>query len=143
VTTNLVVIGQGYVGLPMALRAAEAGMNVVGLDSNPTVVDRLNAGDSHIDDVSDAELAAGLSAGFSASVDPSVIADADVVVVCVPTPLAEEGGPDLAPVRAAAAAIGQHVTPGTLCILESTTYPGTTEEVFAPLVCGEQPRARP
>jgi UDP-N-acetyl-D-glucosamine dehydrogenase len=137
VTTNLVVIGQGYVGLPMALRAAEAGMNVVGLDSNPTVVDRLNAGDSHIDDVSDAELAAGLSAGFSASVDPSVIADADVVVVCVPTPLAEEGGPDLAPVRAAAAAIGQHVTPGTLCILESTTYPGTTEEVFAPLVCGD------
>jgi UDP-N-acetyl-D-glucosamine dehydrogenase len=138
VTTNLVVIGQGYVGLPMALRAAEAGMNVVGLDTNQSVVDRLNAGASHIDDVSDAELAAGLSAGFSASVDPSVIADADVVVVCVPTPLAEEGGPDLAPVRAAAAAIGQHVTPGTLCILESTTYPGTTEEVFAPLVCGEK-----
>ena len=136
-TTNLVVIGQGYVGLPMALRAAEAGMNVVGLDTNQTVVDRLNAGASHIDDVSDAELTAGLSAGFSASVDPSVIADADVVVVCVPTPLAEEGGPDLAPVRTAAAAIGQHVTPGTLCILESTTYPGTTEEVFAPLVCGD------
>jgi len=136
-TTNLVVIGQGYVGLPMALRAAEAGMNVIGLDTNQSVVDRLNAGASHIDDVSDAELAAGLSAGFSASVDPSVIANADVVVVCVPTPLAEEGGPDLAPVRAAAAAIGQHVTPGTLCILESTTYPGTTEEVFAPLVCGD------
>ena len=58
--------------------------------------------------------------------------------MCVPTPLAEEGGPDLAPVRAAAAAIGRHVTPGTLCILESTTYPGTTEEVFAPLVCGER-----
>mgnify|MGYP001164791332 CR=1 FL=1 len=137
-TTTLVVIGQGYVGLPMALRAAEAGMTVVGLDSNPAVVDRLNAGSSHIDDVSDEELAAGLRSGFTASADPAVISDADVVVVCVPTPLAEEGGPDLAPVRAAAAAIGRHVRPGTLCILESTTYPGTTEEVFAPLVCGER-----
>jgi UDP-N-acetyl-D-glucosamine dehydrogenase len=137
VTNTLVVIGQGYVGLPMALRAAETGMTVVGLDSNPVVVDQLNAGTSHIDDVSQEELAAGLRAGFSASGDPAVIADADVVVVCVPTPLAEEGGPDLAPVRAAAAAIGRHIRPGTLCILESTTYPGTTEEVFAPLVCGE------
>lgn len=136
-TNTLVVIGQGYVGLPMALRAAETGMTVVGLDSNPVVVDQLNAGTSHIDDVSQEELAAGLRAGFSASGDPAVIADADVVVVCVPTPLAEEGGPDLAPVRAAAAAIGRHIRPGTLCILESTTYPGTTEEVFAPLVCGE------
>ena len=91
----------------MALRAAEAGMSVIGLDSNPVVVDRLNGGSSHIDDVSDDELAAGLRSGFTASIDPAVIADADVVVVCVPTPLAEEGGPDLAPVRAAAAAIGR------------------------------------
>lgn len=136
-TSNLVVIGLGYVGLPMALSAAEAGMSVVGLDSNLAVVDRLNAGASHIDDVSDDELAAGVRSGFTAAVDPAVIAQADVVVVCVPTPLSGEGGPDLAPVRAAAAAIGQHVQPGTLCILESTTYPGTTEEVFAPLVCGE------
>ena len=136
-STNLVVIGQGYVGLPMALRAAEAGMTVVGLDSNQVVVDRLNAGSSHIDDVSDVELTVGLRSGYSASADSSVIASADVVVVCVPTPLAEEGGPDLAPVRSAAAAIGRYVTRDTLCILESTTYPGTTEEVFAPLVCGE------
>ena len=136
-STNLVVIGQGYVGLPMALRAAEAGMTVVGLDSNQVVVDRLNAGSSHIDDVSDVELSVGLRSGYSASADSSVIANADVVVVCVPTPLAEEGGPDLAPVRSAAAAIGRYVTRDTLCILESTTYPGTTEEVFAPLVCGE------
>jgi nucleotide sugar dehydrogenase len=138
VTTSLVVIGLGYVGLPMALRAAEAGMSVVGLDSNPAVVRRLNSGVSHIDDVSDDELGRGLRAGFTASADPVVIAAADVVVVCVPTPLSEEGGPDLAPVRAAAAAIGAHVRGGTLCILESTTYPGTTEEVFAPLVCGDE-----
>lgn len=136
-TTTLVVIGQGYVGLPMALRAAEVGMTVVGFDSNPTIVEQLNSGSSHIGDISDRELSAALAAGFTASTDPAVIASADVVVVCVPTPLTEEGGPDLEPVRAAAATIGRYVRPGALCILESTTYPGTTEEVFAPLVCGE------
>jgi nucleotide sugar dehydrogenase len=134
VITTLVVVGQGYVGLPMALRAAESGLKVYGLDTNSATVDRLNAGQSHIDDVSDDDLARGLAAGFRATIDPSVVAHADVVLVCVPTPLAEEGGPDLGAVRMAAEAIGAHVTPGTLAILESTTYPGTTEEVFAPLV---------
>ena len=137
-STSVVVIGQGYVGLPMALHAAAAGMTVVGLDTNPRVVADLNAGRSHIDDVSHEELGLGLASGYSASTDPAVIAGADVVVVCVPTPLAEGGGPDLTPVEAAASVIGEHVRPGTLCILESTTYPGTTEEVFAPLVCGDR-----
>jgi nucleotide sugar dehydrogenase len=133
---SLVVIGQGYVGLPMALRAAEQGMSVIGLDTNARVVDDLNAGLSHIDDISNDELRAGLKAGYLASTDASCIADADVVVVCVPTPLSADGGPDLGAVEGAARVIGEHITPGTLCILESTTYPGTTEEVFAPLVCG-------
>ena len=133
-TTTLVVVGLGYVGLPMALRAAESGLKVYGFDTNATTVDRLNAGHSHIDDVSDDDLSRGLAAGFEASHDASVVALADVVLVCVPTPLAEEGGPDLGAVRKAAEAVGTHVTPGTLAILESTTYPGTTEEVFAPLV---------
>ena len=133
-TSTLVVVGQGYVGLPMALRAAESGLKVYGLDTNGATVERLNAGRSHIDDVSDEELGRGLAAGFEATTDPAVVAGADVVLVCVPTPLAEEGGPDLGPVRKAAEAIGAHVTPGTLAILESTTYPGTTEEVFAPLL---------
>ncbi|MGN6301443.1 MAG: nucleotide sugar dehydrogenase [Angustibacter sp.] len=132
--TNVVVVGQGYVGLPMALSAARAGMSVVGLDTNPAVCEALNAGHSHIGDVSDAELADGLQRGFRASIDPACIASADVVVVCVPTPLSPDGGPDLGPVEMAARAIGDHVTQGTLVILESTTYPGTTEEVFAPLV---------
>ena len=132
--TRLVVIGQGYVGLPMALRAAEVGFDVVGLDNNLNIVDALNAANSHIDDVSDDELKAGLASGYSASAEPSCIADADVVVVCVPTPLSADGGPDLRPIESAAGAIGQHVTTGTLVILESTTYPGTTEEIFAPLV---------
>lgn len=134
--TRLVVIGQGYVGLPMALRAAEKGFSVVGLDTKPTVVANLNAGVSHIDDVSDDDLRSGLAAGYRASVDPSCIADADVVVVCVPTPLSADGGPDLGPVEDAARTIGEHIQPQTLVILESTTYPGTTEEVFAPLVLG-------
>lgn len=132
--TNVVVIGQGYVGLPMALRAAEAGLSVVGLDTKASVVADLNAGRTHIDDVTEDDLRAGLETGYRASDDPSLIAEADVVVVCVPTPLAPDGGPDLGPVKAAARTIGAHITPGTLVILESTTYPGTTAEVFAPLV---------
>ncbi|TPG16049.1 nucleotide sugar dehydrogenase [Pedococcus bigeumensis] len=131
---KLVVVGQGYVGLPMALRAAEKGFAVVGLDTNASVVEALNAGTSHIDDVSDDELKAGLAAGYAASTDAVEIADADVVVVCVPTPLSSDGGPDLGPVEGAARAIGEHVQRGALVILESTTYPGTTEEVFAPLI---------
>ncbi|WP_076261526.1 nucleotide sugar dehydrogenase [Intrasporangium flavum] len=131
---TLVVVGQGYVGLPMALRAAEVGLKVHGLDTNSRTVAALNAGVSHIDDVSDADLAAGLANGYEATADPACIENADVVVVCVPTPLAPEGGPDLRPVEVAAQAIGEHLSPDTLVILESTTYPGTTEEIFAPLV---------
>jgi len=131
---RLVVIGQGYVGLPMALRAAEKGFLVIGLDNNASLVEALTAGRSHIDDVSDSDLKAGLVGGYSASTDASCIAAADVVVVCVPTPLSADGGPDLGPVESAAHAIGEHIQADTLVILESTTYPGTTEEVFAPLV---------
>jgi UDP-N-acetyl-D-glucosamine dehydrogenase len=133
---HLVVIGQGYVGLPMALRAAEKGFSVVGLDNNASVVESLNSGWSHIDDVSDEELKSGLVGGYCASTDASCVADADVVVVCVPTPLSPDGGPDLGPVECAARTIGEHIQPKTLVILESTTYPGTTQEVFAPLVLG-------
>lgn len=133
---RLVVIGQGYVGLPMALRAAEKGFSVVGLESQASIVVALNAGRSHVDDISDVDLKSGLAAGYSASTDASCIADADVVVVCVPTPLSSEGGPDLGPVESAARTIGAYVQPNTLVILESTTYPGTTQEVFAPLVLG-------
>jgi len=133
---RLVVIGQGYVGLPMALRAAEKGFSVIGLDNKKSLVEALNAGRSHIDDVSDVELKSGLVAGYAASDDASCVADADVVVVCVPTPLSADGGPDLGPVESAARTIGEHIQPNTLVILESTTYPGTTEEIFAPLVLG-------
>ncbi|MCT1516954.1 nucleotide sugar dehydrogenase [Dietzia cercidiphylli] len=132
--SKLVVVGQGYVGLPMAIRAAEAGFEVVGVDVHGRTVDDLNNGQSHIDDVSDAELKRALSTGYRASVDPSSISEADVVVVCVPTPLSGDGGPDLKAVVASAETIGSFLSAGTLCVLESTTYPGTTEEVFEPLV---------
>jgi nucleotide sugar dehydrogenase len=137
-STKVVILGQGYVGLPMALRATEVGMAVVGLDTDEEIVERLNSGHSHIDDVSDGQLAEGLSAGYRASMDASAIAEADVVVVCVPTPLSESGGPNLGLVERAARAIGEYIRPGTLVILESTTYPGTTEEVFAPLVARDR-----
>jgi UDP-N-acetyl-D-glucosamine dehydrogenase len=137
--TRVVVIGQGYVGLPMALHAADNDMSVIGLDTDATVVAALNAGLSHVGDVSCDRLAAGLAGGrYAASTDPSWIADADVVLVCVPTPLSASGGPDLAAVEAAARTINAHVAPNTLVVLESTSYPGTTEDVFAPLVVGDR-----
>lgn len=136
--TQLVVMGQGYVGLPMALRAAETGIRVTGFDTNNNLTAALQAGSSHIGDVSDAELAAGLAGNYRASSDPTCLATADVVLVCVPTPLGPDGGPALDAVEYAADLIGAHVRAGALCILESTTYPGTTEEVFAPRVCGDR-----
>ena len=137
---RLVVVGQGYVGLPLALRAAEKGFSVIGLDSNAALVEALNAGRSHIDDVADEQLRSALDAGYAASTDASCLADADVVVVCVPTPLSPDGGPDLGAIRGSAQTIGEHIGPNTLVILESTTYPGTTEEIFAPLVLGSRLR---
>lgn len=133
-SSRLVVMGQGYVGLPLALRAAATGFAVTGYEPNTATVEALNAGTSHIDDISDEELGAAKQAGYSASSDPTVLAEADVIVVCVPTPLSDAGGPDLTMVETAAETIGQHLQAGCLVILESTTYPGTTEEVFAPRV---------
>ena len=134
---QLVVMGQGYVGLPMALRAAACGLCVVGYDTNEPRVGRLNAGHSHVDDVSDAELNCGLQHGYRATSDPSCLSDAEAIVVCVPTPLHRDGGPDLTAIVQTGRLIGDRVRPGSLVVLESTTYPGTTEDVFAPLVLGQ------
>ncbi|MFJ9660362.1 nucleotide sugar dehydrogenase [Streptomyces griseoflavus] len=131
-TTDLVVVGLGYVGLPLARSASAAGLKVVGLDRSGAVVEGLNNGRSHVDDISDAEVGAMLGQGFTASDRPEVIAGAAAVVICVPTPLTEYGAPDLGAVHAAVADIAAHLRPGTLVVLESTTYPGTTDEIVRP-----------
>lgn len=133
-TARVVVIGQGYVGLPLALEASKAGYHTVGYEVSSKTVSGLTSGHSHIDGISPASLEAALASNYSVSDNEIVLEGADVIVVCVPTPLSEAGGPDLGAVEAAANAIRRHLKIGTLVILESTTYPGTTEELFAPLV---------
>ncbi|MGH1563808.1 nucleotide sugar dehydrogenase [Mumia sp. DW29H23] len=132
--TTLVIVGMGYVGLPLAQQAVRKGLDVIGLDTSDRVVGGLSAGVSHVDDLSDAEISEMLDGGFRATTDSSVVATADTVVICVPTPLGPAGGPDLGAVLAAGRSIAQHLTPGTLVVLESTTYPGTTDEVLRPVL---------
>lgn len=129
---NLVVIGQGYVGLPLSQAASHAGYNVTGLEVNAAVVENLNAGSSHVEDIPDLALQAMLEHGYHATTDNAVIREADVVVICVPTPLGDAGRPDLFAVESATAAVSENLETKTLVILESTTYPGTTEEVLQP-----------
>ena len=131
---QLVVVGLGYVGLPLAQAASKAGLAVTGLDLNEAVVSGLNSGKSHVDDLSTADIETMLAQGFKASSDESVISGADVVVVCVPTPLSEDGGPDLGAVIGATKAIARNLKAGQLVVLESTTYPGTTDDIVKPLL---------
>jgi len=131
---DVLVIGLGYVGLPLAIQAARSGFGVTGLDTSEKIVAGLLAGRSHVDDVTDAEVAEMLSHGFRATTDEAAVPPQDVIVICVPTPLSEADGPDLSAVRAATQAAGRLLKAGTLVSLESTTYPGTTEEVVGPLL---------
>ena len=126
---DVLVIGLGYVGLPLAIQAVRSGFRVTGLDTSEKIVAGLMAGRSHIDDVTDADVAEMLGQGFRATADEAEVAPQDVIVICVPTPLSEADGPDLSAVRAATATAGRLLRSGTLVSLESTTYPGTTEEV--------------
>jgi UDP-N-acetyl-D-glucosamine dehydrogenase len=134
VTVDLVVLGLGYVGLPLAREAIGAGLSVIGFDVSSAVVGSLNAGRSHVDDVADGDVAEMLRAGFRAATDESEIGTADTAVICVPTPLSEDHGPDLRAVTAAVRSVARHLRPGMLVVLESTTYPGTTDEVVRPLL---------
>jgi UDP-N-acetyl-D-glucosamine dehydrogenase len=133
-TYNVVILGLGYVGLPLAQQATRAGMTVLGFDVNARVVDSLTAGRSHVDDLSDADVTEMLAGGFRTTTDETLIASAETAVICVPTPLAEGDGPDLRAVVGATEAIGRHLRRGMLVVLESTTYPGTTDEVVRPLL---------
>ncbi|MGK5529921.1 nucleotide sugar dehydrogenase [Streptomyces sp. URMC 129] len=133
-TVDLAVIGLGYVGLPLAREATRVGMSVVGHDLDSRIVDGLNAGRSHVDDVSDEDVRHMRDAGFVASAAEECLAAAQTIVICVPTPLSQDGWPDLTAVTGAAEAISRHLGPGALVVLESTTYPGTTEEVVRPIL---------
>ena len=132
--SRVVVIGLGYVGLPLVVEAMKVGFHVVGVDSSETVVDVLNQGRSHIDDVDDSDVRKIVSKGFIATTSASCIATAEVVIICVPTPLDGELGPNLRAVEDAAREIAKQLQSGQLVVLESTTYPGTTEEVLVPIL---------
>ena len=133
-TVDVVVLGLGYVGLPLAHEAARTGLKVVGFDISSAVVDGLNSGRSHVDDLSDADIQEMLDAGFRATNDESELAAAQTIVVCVPTPLAQDGSPDLGAVTGAVQTVSRQLQPGQVVILESTTWPGTTEEIVQPLL---------
>jgi len=131
---KLVVVGQGYVGLPLALRAVEVGYDVVGFDLDVNRIKRLADGDSYVEDVPDARLAAALATGrYRPTVDPDHLAGFDIAVIDVPTPL-EDGNPNLTYVEEAAATLAVHLRAGSTVVLESTSYPGTTEELVVPIL---------
>ena len=131
---KLVVIGQGYVGLPLAMRAVEAGLDVVGLDVDADRVKRLASGESFIEDIPTDRLGRALSSGrYHPSTEYTDAEGFDICVITVPTPL-RDGTPDLSFVEQAGVGIGPYVRPGCTVILESTTYPGTTEELLRPLL---------
>jgi UDP-N-acetyl-D-glucosamine dehydrogenase len=131
---RVVIVGQGYVGLPLAVRAAQVGHTVVGFDVDDERIKRLAAGESYVDDVSSAELQEILDSGaFQPSSDPRSCAGFDVAVIAVPTPL-REGTPDLAYIEESARTLARYLRPGATVALESTTYPGTTTDLVAPLL---------
>lgn len=128
-SARIVVMGQGYVGLPVALRAVEVGFTTLGFDVDAVRVAALREGRSFVGDVDDATLTRSLSAGYSASDDPAALAGFDLAVISVPTPL-HEGQPDLSAIESAGALLAAHLRPGCCVVLESTTYPGTTTELL-------------
>ncbi len=131
---KLVVIGQGYVGLPLAMRAVEAGLDVVGLDVDSDRVKRLASGESFVEDIPADRLGRALGSGrYRPSTEYADAEGFDVCVITVPTPL-RDGTPDLSYVEQAGSGIGPYVRPGCVVVLESTTYPGTTEELLRPLL---------
>ena len=139
------VVGLGYVGLPLAVDKAKHGFHTIGFDVQQQKVDMVNAGQNYIGDVVDADLRELVETGMlSATTDFSRVCDVDFIAICVPTPLDQHQQPDISYVRSSAEAISKHLTRGTIVVLESTTYPGTTEELLRPILeqgsglkCGE------
>ena len=131
----LAIIGQGYVGLPLAMAAVDSGWTVIGIDNFAAKVAQINAGSSPVEDISDKQLQAAISNGdYIATTDFSTVAQASVVTICVPTPLDSKREPDLTLLRSAATGIAPHVSNETLVVSESTSYPGTLRDVIIPIV---------
>ncbi|GIF06624.1 nucleotide sugar dehydrogenase [Actinoplanes siamensis] len=131
---RVVIAGQGYVGLPLAVRAAEAGHTVVGFDVDEDRIKRLAAGESYVDDITSEQLQRVLAGGnLIPSADPRACAGFDVAVIAVPTPL-RDGTPDLRHIEESARTLARYLRPGATVALESTTYPGTTTELVAPIL---------
>jgi len=129
------IVGLGYVGLPLAVELANAGYNVLGFDVSQRVVDGLNAGRSHVKDITDEQLRSAMGGGrFHATTDGSKLAACDAISICVPTPLSKFKDPDVSYIVAATETVKSVLRPGQAIILESTTYPGTTREIMLPVL---------
>lgn len=136
----LAIIGQGYVGLPLAMAAVDAGWIVVGVDNFAAKVDQINRGSSPVEDISDSRLQAALSKGsYRATTNFSLVEQASVITICVPTPLNDRREPDLTLLKRAAERIAPHVSNKTLVVSESTSYPGTLREIIVPVVNSLKP----
>ena len=143
-TITVGVVGLGYVGLPLAVEKAKAGFKTIGFDVQKSKVDMVNAGHNYIGDVVDDDLKKIVEAGMlTATNDFSFVKDVDFIAICVPTPLDAHQQPDISYVKSSAEEIAKYLTKGTMVVLESTTYPGTTEELLKPILetsglkCGE------
>ena len=138
----LAVIGQGYVGLPLAMAAVDAGWRVIGVDNFELKVNQINSGVSPVEDISDAQLQAAIQLGtYTATTDFSKVSQASVITICVPTPLDVDRKPDISLLKSAASAIAPFISDKTLVVSESTSYPGTLKEVIVPVVNSLKPES--
>ena len=133
-TAQIGVIGLGYVGLPLVLLFSEQDFTITGFDIDRKKIDVIKRGGSYIVRIPETEIQAAKNKGFTATSDYSKIANMDAIIICVPTPLNDHHEPDLSFIVATAEAIAPHLRPGQLVVLESTTYPGTTEEMLIPIL---------
>jgi UDP-N-acetyl-D-glucosamine dehydrogenase len=140
-TQTLVIIGQGYVGLPLAMAAVEAGWTVIGVDNFEPKVAQINSGSSPVEDISDEQLQIAITKGaYKASTDFASVSLASVVTICVPTPLDDNREPDISLLRNAAAEIAPFISNGALIVSESTSYPGTLRDVIIPIIDSLKPK---
>ena len=136
----LAIIGQGYVGLPLAMAAVDAGWTVIGVDNFEAKVAQIKAGSSPVEDITDVQLQTAISKGvYKATTDYSRVAKASVITICVPTPLDDKREPDLTLLRSAATGIAPYISNETLVVSESTSYPGTLRDIIIPIVSSFKP----